>query len=247
MTAGSSVKVWGVANRSSNSRLLAIGFAVLVVGVVLVLVIIRNTDDDPAEPSQAATDQEAGTEEPTESATPLTPEQLSSARLPLPLDVPEGTEAMAVRVDFMRSIAAVPSPGDLVNLYRMPEPTDRDDAEAEADPDQPVAPTVGLPDPGPDSEQVLTEIEVLAVTGPLPAANDGTLTVVLAVDEDDVPALLPVARDRALWLTLLPDADGADADGDDADATGEGTGDDGDEDSGDDGASATGADDAEDL
>lgn len=213
MTAGSSVKVWGVANRSSNSRLLAIGFAVLVVGVVLVLVIIRNTDDEPAEPSQAATDQEAGTEEPTESATPLTPEQLSSARLPLPLDVPEGTEAMAVRVNFMRSIAAVPSPGDLVNLYRLPEPTDRGDAE-QADPDQPVTPTVGLPDPGPDSEQVLAEIEVLAVTGPLPAANDGTLTVVLAVPTADVPGLMPLANDAELWLTLPPAPDEAATEGD---------------------------------
>ena len=75
--------------RSSNTRLLAIGFAVLVVGVLLVLVIIRNADDDPAEPSPVATGgQDQQTEQPTESSTPLTPEQLSSARLPLPLDIP---------------------------------------------------------------------------------------------------------------------------------------------------------------
>lgn len=215
------MKGWGVANRSSNSRLLAVGFAVLVVGVVLVLVIIRNADDEPAEPAPAATEQDAATDEPTESSTPLTPEQLSSARLPLPLDVPDGTEAMAVRANFMRAIAAVPSPGDLVNLYRLPESRDDegddvDGATTEDDPDQTTTPTptVGLLDPGPDSEQVLTEVEVLAVTGPLPAANDGTLTVVLAVPADEVPGLMPLANDAELWLTLPPTPEDAATDGD---------------------------------
>ena len=98
--------------RSSNTRLLAIGFAVLVVGVLLVLVIIRNADDDPAEPSPVATaGQDQQTEQPTESSTPLTPEQLSSARLPLPLDIPEGTEAMAVRVAFDRCGRGHPDAG----------------------------------------------------------------------------------------------------------------------------------------
>jgi Flp pilus assembly protein CpaB len=51
--------------------------------------------------------------------TPLTPEQLSSARLQLPMSVPDGMEAIAIRVNFMRSVAAVPLPGDRVNLYRL--------------------------------------------------------------------------------------------------------------------------------
>lgn len=194
-------KVWAVANRSSNSRLLAIGFAVLVVGVVLVLVIIRNTDDEPAAPSPAATDQGTTADEPTESSTPLTQEQLSSARMPLPLDVPDGTEAMAVRVNFMRSVAAVPTAGDVVNLYRLPERPDDDSADQ---PDQPATPRVGLPAPGPDAEQVLAAVEVLAMTGPLPAANDGTLTVVLAVPTGEVAAMMPLADDGELWLTLPP-------------------------------------------
>lgn len=193
--------------RSSNSKLLAVGFAVLVVGVLLVLVIIRNTDDPPTEPSPVAADQTEQADEPAADPTPMTPEQLSTARLPLPLDVPEGTEAMAVRVDFMRSVAAIPSPGDRVNVYRYLAARP---AEGQEGPEvqQPVAPS-SLPEPGPDSEQVLPDVEVLAVTGPLPASNDGTLTVVLAIPTADVPSMMPLANANQLWFTLLPDTDEA--------------------------------------
>lgn len=188
--------------RSSNSRLLAIGFAVLVVGVLLVLVIIRNADDGPAEPSPVATGQPEQTE-PAEEEAPLTPEQLSTARLPLPLEVPEGTEAVAVRLPFDRAVAAIPSPGDRVNVYRA--------AVATGEGEEPQVETGGvaggLPEPGPAGELFLSDMEVLAVTGPLPSANDGTLTMVLAVDPADVPELMPVATARQLWFTLLPGVD----------------------------------------
>ena len=203
-----------VANqRSSNSRLLAIGFAVLVVGVLLVLVIIRNADDDPAEPSPVATEGQEQAEAPTEASTPLTPEQLSTARLPLPLEVPEGTEAMAIRMNFVRAVAAIPAPGDRVNVYRFLSATGQDAEPAEGEAAQPAVPSTSLPAPGPDSELVLPEMQVLAVTGPLPAANDGTLTVVLAVPSDQVPGLMPLANDSQLWFTLLPGADEERTDG----------------------------------
>lgn len=195
--------------RSSNSRLLAIGFAVLVVGVLLVLVIVRNADDAPAEPSPAAAEGEVATDSPTEPVTPLTPEQLSSARLPMPLDIPEGAEAMAVRLNFTRSVAAIPMPGDRVNVYRHLS-EDAEDPEQDAeDPASPTTPTSSLPEPGPDAELVMPEMEVLAVTGPLPSANDGMLTVVLAVPSGDVASLMPLANDRQLWFTLLPSSDDA--------------------------------------
>lgn len=214
--------------RTSNSRLLAIGFAVLVVGVVLVLLIIRNTDDSPAEPSPVATERADGADgdgaSPEEEQTPLTPEQLSSARLPLPLDIPEGSEAVAVRVPFDRSVAAIPTPGDLVNLYRHLAPgAQQDGADGQQDPTgegedgTPVARTTSsLPPRGPDAELVLPEVEVLAVTGPLPAANDGTVTAVLAIPSDEVAGLVPLANANELWFTLLP-AD--EKDGTDEDAT----------------------------
>lgn len=192
--------------RSSNSRLLAIGFAVLVVGVLLVLVIVRNTDDPPADTSPVAA-QGAEDDVPAESATPLTPEQLSTARLPLPLEVPEGTEAMAMRLNFVRAVAAIPAPGDQVNVYRFLAAAD--DASADGDEPSTEPPSVPsrLPEPGPESEQVLASVEVLAVTGPLPAANDGVLTVVLAVPSPAVPGLMPLADDAQLWFTLVSSPD----------------------------------------
>lgn len=187
--------------RSSNSRLLAIGFAVLVLGVALVYLVLRSTDDDPAQPSPAATDVAT---DPAQDQVPLTPEQISTARLPLPLEIPDGSEALAVRVNFMRSVAAIPAPGDFVNIYRLPEP---DAAAAPQDgatePSSPVGDSI-LPPPGPASEKVLDNVEVLAVTGPLPAANDGTLTMVLSVDPATVPSLMTLANDSELWFTLLP-------------------------------------------
>lgn len=186
--------------RSSNSRLLAIGFAVLVVGVLLVLVVVRNADDAPAEPSPVATER-ATDDQPIEQSTPLTPEELSTARLPLPLEVPAGTEAVAVRMDFVRSVAAIPSPGDRVNVYRHASATDGED---QPDATAPTSTTSAFPDPGPDAEPLLDGVEVLAVTGPLPAANDGALTIVLALSPDDVPRVLPLADTSQLWFTLPP-------------------------------------------
>ena len=171
----------------------------LVIGVILVLIIIRNTDDPAATPAPVATETDQDGGEASDRET-LSPEQLSTARLPLPLDVPEGTEAVAVRANFMRSVAAIPAPGDLVSLYRLPAA-----AGGGEDGDAPTAPTgATLPDPGPDAELLLSDSEVLAVTGPLPASNDGTITLVVAVPSADVPGVMPVANSNEVWFTLLP-------------------------------------------
>lgn len=186
-------------SRSSNARLLAIGFAVLVIGVLLVLIIVRNTDDPAATPAPTATQgQQDDGDESSDDSTQMSPEQLSTARLPLPLDVADGHEAIAVRANFMRSVAAIPAPGDLVSLYRLPA------AVAADDEDDTQAPSTTLPEAGPDAEQVVAEVEVLAVTGPLPSSNDGTITLVVAVPTGDVPGVMPVANASEVWFTLLP-------------------------------------------
>ena len=191
-----------MASRSSNARLLAVGFAVLVIGVLLVLVIIRNSDDPAATPAPTATQTDQAGSQPSDERT-MTPEQLSTSRLPLPLEVPDGMEAVAVRANFMRSVAAIPTPGDLVNLYRLPAPPEGENQDAQDAP----ADTNTLPDPGPDAEQLLSETEVLAVTGPLPAANDGVVTLVVAVPSGDVAGVMPAANTNEVWFTLLPSPD----------------------------------------
>lgn len=184
--------------RTSNSRLLAVGVAVLVIGVLLVLLIVRTTGDEPpASPPAAGQPTESDQPQQPAASTPLTPEQLSSARLQLPLVVPDGMEAIAIRVNFMRSVAAVPVPGDRVNLYRL-APAER---ALQAEGQEPGIVTPGAP---PAPEQVVGDVEVLAITGPLPAANDGTLTLVVAVPSANIAAAMEVANDAEAWFTLLP-------------------------------------------
>lgn len=190
--------------RASNSRLLAVGVVVLVVGVALVLLIVRNSDDGGAPASPVATESSDGTSSGAPASASgasqqqMTAEELSSARLPLPLAVAEGQEAIAVRANFMRAVAAVPAPGDLVNLYRLPQATEQDQDDDEADEPAVTRSTDA------DAELIVQGAEVLAVTGPMPASNDGTLTIVVAVDPGDVPGLMPIANDSEIWFTLLP-------------------------------------------
>jgi hypothetical protein len=183
--------------RSSSTRLLAVGALVLVVGVILVLLVLRGNvgttaaaPDGPVDASAAAQLQEEAAATP---PAPTTIEELAAVRLPLPPTVPDGYEAVAVRASFVRGLAAIPTPGDHVNLYRAAD-TD------EETPDEPAA-----------AELVLDDLEVLALIGPLPTQNEGEVTFLLAVDPADVPALLPVAGSAELWFTLLPQGEAEDA------------------------------------
>lgn len=179
---------------NSSSRMLIIGALVLVVGVILVLLVLRADAGTPAASPDGGQDVAAAGQ--VESGEPvgqaaqaqaMTVEELSSGRLPLPPEVPDGFEAVAVRASFVRGLAAIPSPGDLVNLYR----SGNGEEGAQVD----------------DAEFVLGDLEVLAVIGPLPTQNEGEVTFLLAVDPADVPGLLPVAGSSELWFTLLPQND----------------------------------------
>jgi hypothetical protein len=183
---------------SSSTRLLSIGALVLVVGVILVLLVLRGNaggttvaapDDGPPEVT-AAGQVEDGDSAPVPAVTPTTVEELASVRLPLPASVPDGYEGVAVRASFIRGLAAIPTPGDHVNLYRA---TNGGEDGA------------GLPVDG-EAELVLDDLEVLALIGPLPTQNEGEITFLLAVAPDDVATVLPVAGSSELWFTLLPKA-----------------------------------------
>lgn len=179
---------------SSNTRLVAVGGVVLLVGVILVLLILRGTvsGDDPVAPEEVTSSQsdDGQTQQAPERDEELVPEgEATTARLDLPLQVDDGHEAVAVQAAYERGVAAVPSSGDRVVLYALAAPDEDDESPSPATD---------------DAERLLADVEVLGVVGPRPAANEGTLTFVLAVAEEDVAELLPAARDRELWLTLLP-------------------------------------------
>lgn len=178
----------------------------LLVGVILVLVIL-NGGDEQAEPSPAASPAPSAVATPTPAPVPLTPEQIASARMPYPVDVPDGMEALAVRVNFVRGVAATPQAGDLIRLYRLPQAAVIDPNYDVTLPQQPEGGQ--LFDTPIEPETVLDEVEILGVVGAVPSSNDGNLTVLLALDPIDVPLVMTLANEyeghaNELWFTLLP-------------------------------------------
>jgi hypothetical protein len=198
---------------SNSSRLLIIGAAVLLVGVILVMLVLRNDIGDDNQPAAQPTTNSSPqpTPPPDPRAGLVGSEQAATARLG-DLDFDEGFEAAALRVTFIRGVAAVVVPGDHLNLYSLApgagqvptpgpgqpsEPGEGSEPEAE-----PTTPTV-LPTPT-AATRVLTDIEVLGIIGPRPAANDGVLTLILAIPTDSVESTLELANVGLLWATLLP-------------------------------------------
>lgn len=94
--------------------------------------------------------------------------------------LPEGTSAVAVTVDFQRSVAGLPTAGDRVDVYG------RGDAPADGTP----------------LEQLLGDVEVLTITGAAHESNSGAPTVVLAVPVDEVADLLGSHLTDPVYLTL---------------------------------------------
>ena len=192
---------------SSNSRLLIVGALVLLVGIALVLLVVRNADDQPsASPSPLPTSTATAQPQvdPTELATAVgAGTNPSAVRLDSfdPLVIEDGFEAVAVPLAYGRAVAAIPLPGDLLNLYRMPQPD-------KVQPPLPVPPVPGQPVPllplDAPATLILGEVEVLGMIGPLPAANGGTLTVVLAVRTIDVPLIIQAANSNEIYASLLP-------------------------------------------
>lgn len=197
---------------SNSSRLLIIGAAVLLVGVILVLLVLRSDLGNDAEPAAQTSPTTQTSPPPADPRAGLvSSEQAAVARLADPLEVKEGFEAAALRVTFVRGVAAVVVPGDRLNLYSLapgagqvpvaqpqPQPTE---GESEAS-ETPTTPAV-LPTPT-AATRVLTDIEVLGIIGPRPAANDGVLTLLLAIPTPSVETTLELANNGLLWATLLP-------------------------------------------
>lgn len=181
----------------------------LVIGIVLVLLVVRQADDTPsgvpsAAPSDTVSTVPSPSVDPTAVATAVgAAENPSIVRLDSfdPVEIEEGFEAVAVALPFTRAVAALPLPGDLLNIYRLPTferiiPPLTTPAAADQ--------TVPLPPIDAPAELLLEEVEILGMIGPLPAANGGVLTVILAVPSADVPLVLQLANSNDIYATLLP-------------------------------------------
>ncbi|MDX1511670.1 MAG: hypothetical protein R3249_10000 [Nitriliruptorales bacterium] len=174
---------------SNSNRLLLIGVLVFVVGVVLVLLVFWGLNNED-EPVSVVTENPTTTTQPQPRAQPTAPVQ----RLPFVIEVPSEMEGVAIRLDSVRGLIAVPIPGDRVNIYQLPSVEDfilEDPLDPTSQPILPASATL-----------LLSEIEILGLDSPPGAAGD--VSFVVALDPGDVERLLPLIEARQLWFTLLP-------------------------------------------
>lgn len=184
-----------------STRLLAIGVTVLVAALVVMLVSMRS-QPDPIVVADAAPDAAAAAEETAEEpAAAGTVGALAEdeARLPSPLEVPEDHEAVAVSSTYDAAVAALPVPGDTVNVYavfqqglpdELATPSFSDDEEA-----------VQTANSG--AVRALSGVEVLGVTGVTAETGGGNVTLVLALEPDDAERTIYLAAAEQVWFTLV--------------------------------------------
>ncbi len=174
-----------------STRLLLIGAVVFAVGVAATLFTLQSGDP-------AATAQEQAEPDPAPTATATTPPTEGTVAtggdsgLPDRLDVPEGTEAVAVNVSYPQGVAALPGPGDHVNVYGVF--------------------TNGAPggegqEALPMTRRVLTQVRVLARTG-ANVESAGSPTYVLALTGQQTERMVLLSSAEQVWMSLVDgDAD----------------------------------------
>lgn len=177
-----------------SNRLLIAGGAVTLLGIGLALVVALGQGPAP-EPSEVASPPTA-TASGTSGATVTPAVQIDEDGEPI-FDVPEGMEAVAVTLEFQRSVAGLVAPGDRVNVFGVFSSTE-----------------VDITDGVPAVRRILADVTVLSVTGAEHASNGGSPTVVLALEPDEVETVIWTQTAESLYLSLV------DEDTDESPATG---------------------------
>lgn len=195
-----------------STRLLAVGITVLVAALVLLLVAQRNepdpivvADDTPDVTATATDGAAADGAEDTGTVGALADD---ASRLPAPLQVPEGHEAVAVSSTYDAAVAGLPVPGDRVNLYAVfqqgvPDALHEDSGDG-----------TGAGSAGKGAIRTLSGVEVLGVTGVAPEAGGGSVTLVLALEPDAAERTIYLAAAEQVWFSLVgPDHAPVDGEG----------------------------------
>lgn len=165
-----------------STQMLVLGLAVFVVGAAVVFLSLGGGNDkgtSAASVSTTSTTVQAGTVIVPAAAPPV----------PLSFTIPEGKQAVAIQVPFVKGLAGYAKAGDQVNVY----------ATLEKGPVR----TDGLP---PSAVKLwLPNVEVLAVTGPAAGTGVGDTTYLLALSAADAEAAIFLSRFESIWMTLVPE------------------------------------------
>lgn len=162
-----------------STQMLILGLAIFAIGAGVVLVSFMGSDGGSGNQATATTSTtlQAGTVV-INNAAPAAPTSFT---------IPEGKQAVAVQLPYIGGLAGYAKAGDKVNVYG-----NLDDKAVGADP------------AGPATRLILSAIDVLAVTGPGPAAETGNATYLLALDTAQAEQVIFFAKFQSLWMTLVP-------------------------------------------
>jgi Flp pilus assembly protein CpaB len=158
--------------------MLLLGIAVFVIGTGVVLVSMKGSGGGSSNATATTTSTAI------QAGTVVVPAPAGAP--PTTFTIPEGKQAVAVQVPYVAGLAGYAKAGDIVNIY----------ANSERGVIGDVAP--------PSSKLLVAGVPVLAVTGPLPGAEAGNATYLLAVDASQAEQAIFFARFESMWLTLAP-------------------------------------------
>ena len=163
-----------------STQMLALGIAVFVIGAAVVFLSLGGGGDENAKATATTTSTTI------QAGTVIIPTVAAPA--PVSFTIPEGMQAVAVQMPFVKGLAGYAKPGDRVNVYATLE--------------QGAPRTDGFPSS--EAKLWLTNVEVLAVTAPAAGVGTGDSTYLLALDATDAEKAIFLARFETMWLTLVP-------------------------------------------
>jgi len=164
-----------------STQLIIIGASVFIIGAGLVFLGLRSnktSDTKSAAPAASA----PAAQNNTQTAGRVVAQGTAS---PVPLTLPKGLTAVAVKLDAVAGLAGHVTPGDLINLYA----TVKSDKTKKFDP--------------PYSKLVLSNVRVLDVSGVAPDGT-GDPTLLLALNPAQAEQAIFFAKFESLWAALVP-------------------------------------------
>jgi len=159
-----------------STQMTIIGVSVFIIGAGLVFLGLHGKKGAPQAAPAPAQSTQVGT----------TVHAAGAAPTSVPIVIPDGFSAVAVKLDSVAGLAGHLSPGDLVNLYATVKSGDNQR---------------GLMPPY--SKLVLSKVRVLDVTG-VAADGSGDPTLLLALTPRDAERAIFFAKFESLWAALVP-------------------------------------------
>jgi Flp pilus assembly protein CpaB len=164
-----------------STILVLIGVLVFAVGVAVAVVAARAT---PRRAAAATPARSAATRLGTagQAVTHATPSAAPASGTPGLFPVPKGAVALAVQLPYVPGVAGYVHAGEAVDVFGVAKDVPQ----------------------GPMAKLVLSDVEVLAVTGAGPGSSTGTETYVLALTPQQAEQVVYLASLETLYLALAP-------------------------------------------